>query len=157
MDTTAEMQTEVKPRDTWQKKQRATFAANLNRRRKELHLNQSDISRAVSEDDNHIDSRGYNHPKRKSLISEYCMGNTLPNLDTMAKIAVVLKTTPEALLRGSGVSVPTSEKIDTRERFSFEWDGDTARIDLQAVFPAAVGREIAALVTKHLEIKGSVA
>ena len=49
-------------------------------------------------------------------------------------------------------------KIDEREHFAFKWDGGgSVTIDLKAAFPEAAGREIAALITKHLEIKGSTA
>ena len=54
----------------------------------------------------------------------------------------------------SDVSVPVPEKIDEREHFAFKWEGGRVAINLEATFPEAAGREIAAVITKHLETKG---
>jgi transcriptional regulator with XRE-family HTH domain len=130
---------------------RAFFAANFKRRIQELGMNQSDLARAVWPG-NFVDKRGYPQPKRKYRISVYCKGRAMPQPGALAKIAKALDTTPEALV-GKPVSAP--RKVDERERFTFEWGGGRVAINLEATFPEAAGREIAALITKHLEIKGS--
>jgi transcriptional regulator with XRE-family HTH domain len=137
---------------TRMERQRSVFAANLRRRIKELNLNQSDVARAVWRE-THLGSNGYGHPKGKDQISDYCKGATMPRDATLVKIAEILKTTPEALLGGSNsVSVPTPKTINEREHFAFAWDGGASvMVDLKATFPEAAGREIAALITKHLK------
>jgi hypothetical protein len=140
---------------TRMERQRSIFAANLRRRIKELNLNQSNVARAVWRE-THLDSNGYGHPRGKDQISDYCKGTAIPRDATLVKIAEVLKTTPEALLSGSPLPVRTPKTINEREHFAFAWDGgDSVTVDLKATFPEAAGREIAALITKHLEIKGS--
>jgi hypothetical protein len=131
---------------------RVFFAGSLKRRMRESSMNQSDLARAVWQE-NSVDKRGYTQPKRKDRISAYCSGKVMPQPDTLARIAKVLDIAPKALV---GQPVLAPGKTDEHEHFAFKWDGGgSVTIDLKAAFPEAAGREIAALVTKHLEIKES--
>jgi transcriptional regulator with XRE-family HTH domain len=76
---------------------RATFAANLRQAMLTKGMSQSDVARAVWQDER-TDKKGFVQPVGKDRISAYVNGKVLPTEETLGRIARALDTTPEKLL-----------------------------------------------------------
>jgi hypothetical protein len=131
------------------RKERAVFAAALERRMRELGLEKADIVRAVWSTRETLQGR--------AMMGSYLSGKALPDDETLVKIAKVLQTPADELLIPKPRTVEVvqgpvvAEPIKTNdEHFTFKGDGDKVEIELHASFPTEVGFEIAALITRHM-------
>lgn len=134
---------------------RLVFAANLRQRMLEKRMSQSDLARAVWQE-NRTDSRGYEQPMGKDRISAYYNGRVMPTSANLAKIAVALDTTPEQLLQGGSFEPPQiaaalGKAMQSDFRITMDPnDSLTVLIEVKLRAPREAGPEFMALVAKYM-------
>lgn len=134
---------------------RLVFAANLRQRMLEKRVSQSDLARAVWQE-NRTDSRGYEQPMGKDRISAYYNGKVMPTSVNLHKIAVALDTTSEQLT-GSGnfeppqIAVALSKAMQSDFRMIVDPDDSLmVLIEVKLRAPREAGPEFMALVGKYM-------